>query len=146
MTAEINFNERIRKYGFRVTPQRGVIIRAIWDSGEHASIDKILAAVALHAPEISPATVYRTLDLFIKRHLVIATRLGDKTVYEIASEHPHHHLMCRACGFDQRIDHQIMKQLIEDIDQEYDFMVESEHVILLGVCGHCRSEAGKGEG
>lgn len=140
---EISFDERMRDYGFRVTPQRRIIMRAIWDSGEHATLENILASVGERAPEISPATVYRTLDLFIKRNLVIATQLKDKTVYEIASEHPHHHLICRACGYDQRIDHKIMKHLIEEIDDDYHFLVESEHIILLGVCEHCRAGSEK---
>lgn len=139
MMTEISFDERMREVGFRVTPQRRVIMRAIWDNGEHATIDSILAAVKERAPEISPATVYRSLDIFIKRDLVIATQLKDKTVYEIASEHPHHHLICRVCGYDQRIDHRIMKQLIEEIDQDYQFLVESDHIILLGLCEQCRA-------
>ena len=137
--AEISFDHRMRQFGFRVTPQRRVIMQAIWDSGEHATLGNIMTAVAERSPEISPATVYRTLDLFIKRNLIIATQLKDKTVYEVASEHPHHHLICRACGHDQRIDHHIMMRLIEDIDQDYHFLVESEHIILLGVCEHCRA-------
>lgn len=138
MTDEITFEERLRRHGFRVTPQRRIILKAIWDNGEHATLEEVLADVHHADPHISPATVYRALDLFIARGLVIATKIGNDTVYEIRSEQPHHHLICRNCGMDQRIDHGRVRALMDDLDQEYDFLVESEHLILLGLCAHCR--------
>jgi len=141
--SDVRFDERMREFGFRVTPQRRVIIQAIWDNGEHASLEDILADVTKNATSISPATVYRTLELFIERNLVVATQLGTHTVYEIASDHPHHHLHCRNCGSDQRVELAQFREMMEDIDQEYDFLVESEHMVLMGLCEHCRKELGK---
>ena len=135
----LDFNQRMRDHGFRVTPQRKVIIQAIWDNGEHAEIEMILADVKMREPAISPATVYRTIDLFIESKLVIANRVGRKTVYEIASDHPHHHLLCRKCGHDQRVDLAQIHQLVDEIDREYHFVVEAEHLILPGICGHCQN-------
>jgi Fur family ferric uptake transcriptional regulator len=137
---ETSFDERMRDFGFRVTPQRRVIIRAIWDNGEHATIEDVLADVRKHAPNIAPATVYRTIEMFIERNLVLATQLGTETVYEIASDKPHHHLICRNCGSDQRVQLEHIHHMIDDIDQEYHFLVESEHMILRGLCAHCRAE------
>jgi Fur family ferric uptake transcriptional regulator len=140
---EISFDERMRLFGFRVTPQRRVIIQAIWDNGEHAAIEDILADVQAKAPSVSPATVYRTLELFIERDLVIATQLGNQTVYEIASDRPHHHLHCRNCGSDQKVELTKFRELIDDIDQDYEFLVETEHMVLTGLCGDCREQLGK---
>lgn len=139
--AELSFEHSLRQHGFRVTPQRRVILKAIWDNGEHASLAEVLADVQRADPNISPATVYRAVELFIARGLVIATRIGNDTVYEIASDHPHHHLLCRACGMDQKLDHARVRSLMDDIDQEYHFLVETEHLILLGLCAHCRLAA-----
>jgi len=137
------FDARMRAHGFRVTPQRRVIMKAIWDNGEHATLEEILADVHSTESSISPATVYRTLELFIERNLVYATQMGTETVYEIASDHPHHHLHCRNCGSDQRVELARFREMMEDIDQEYDFLVESEHMVLMGLCEHCRKELGK---
>lgn len=137
----ISFDERLRQYGFRVTPQRRAIMKAIWDNGEHATLEEVLADVQRADANINPATVYRAIDLFIIRGLVIATKLGGETVYEIRSDTPHHHLMCRVCGYDQRIDHARVRALMDDLDAEYHFLVETEHLILLGLCEHCRKAA-----
>lgn len=135
----ISFDERLRQYGFRVTPQRRAIMKAIWDNGEHATLEEVLADVQRADANISPATVYRAIDLFIIRGLVIATKVGNDTVYEIHSEHPHSHLICRMCRADQRIDHARVRGLMDDLDQEFHFLVEPEHLILLGLCEHCRN-------
>lgn len=140
---DAKFDELIRDYGFRVTPQRRVIMRAIWDNGEHAKIEEVLAAVRLEAPEMSQATVYRTLDLFIRHHLVLSSKFEGETVYEIASDHPHHHLICRNCLLDQKFEHSKFNDLIKEIDNEYHFMVESDHLILVGLCAYCQKELKK---
>lgn len=141
MNADLSFETSLRQHGFRVTPQRRVILKAIWDNGEHASLADVLAAVQAVDANISPATVYRAIELFIERGLVIATRIGNQTVYEIASDHPHHHLICRVCGMDQKLDHARLRGLMDDIEQDYHFLVETEHLILLGLCAHCRPTA-----
>ena len=137
--SEVQFDELIREYGFRVTPQRLVIMRSIWDNGEHAEIEEVLADVSKHDPNINKATVYRTLDLFIQHGLVIASKLGERTVYEIVSDHPHHHLICRRCGWDQKLDQDVIRNLVNDVDQEYHFLVEPGHMVFVGLCAHCRT-------
>ena len=135
-----NIEGHIRELGFRVTPQRQIILEAIELAGEHATFDEIFSHIKSKSSAISQATVYRTLELFSKHNLIHANEISGQKVYELASEHPHHHLICQSCWNDKTIDDEMIPNLIEGIDQEYRFLVQSEHLVLLGLCGYCREQ------
>ena len=85
--------------GFRVTPQRQLILDAVCQGAGHTTLPEIYARVQQMAPAINLATVYRTLDFLNEMGLVVSGDMGDgRMVYEIAGQEPHHHLVCRRCG------------------------------------------------
>jgi Fur family ferric uptake transcriptional regulator len=53
---------QIREQGFRVTPQRLLLLDAICEGNGHTTFDEIYRRVRSKAPGINQATVYRTLD------------------------------------------------------------------------------------
>jgi Fur family ferric uptake transcriptional regulator len=130
----------IRELGFRVTPQRQLILEAIAEAGEHATIEEIFGRVRAKSSVVSQATVYRTLELFSKHNLIHANEIRGRKVYELATEHPHHHLICQSCWYDQKISDRLIPELIDGIDAEYRFLVQSQHLVLLGLCGQCREQ------
>lgn len=138
--ATSDIEKRIRDLGFRITPQRQIILEAISENEEHATVEEIFERVHSKSSAISQATVYRTLELFSKHNLIHANEISGYKVYELASEHPHHHLICQSCWNDQKIDDQLIPEMINSIDEEYRFLVQSEHLVLLGLCGHCRDQ------
>lgn len=135
-----SIESRIRDLGFRVTPQRQIILEAIELAGEHATFEEIFSRIQSKSNAISQATVYRTLELFSKHNLIHANEISGQKVYELSSEHPHHHLICQSCWNDKIIDDDMIPNLINGIDQEYRFLVQSEHLVLLGLCGYCREQ------
>jgi Fur family ferric uptake transcriptional regulator len=135
-----DLERRIRELGFRVTPQRQLILEAINEAGEHASFDEIFERVRRKSSAVSQATVYRTLELFSKHNLIHANEISGRKVYELATEHPHHHLICQSCWYDQKINDRLIPELIDGIDEEYRFLVQSEHLVLRGLCSQCREQ------
>jgi Fur family ferric uptake transcriptional regulator len=128
----------MREHGYRVTPQRQLILDAICASGGHTTPDEIYERVQARTPAINRATVYRTLDFLSELRLIVAIRMGGQTYYEIAGETPHHHLICRACGGMTQLDNALIDELIEAIDEKYNFTVDMDHVGLFGLCEPCR--------
>lgn len=126
--------------GFRVTPQRQLILDAICEGGDHTTPEEIYARVQARSPAVNRATVYRTLDFLSELRLIVAIRIGAHTYYEIAGETPHHHLICRACGGMTQLDNALIDELIEAIDEKHNFSVDMNHVGLFGLCGPCRAE------
>ena len=132
---------RMRERGFRVTPQRELILDAICESGGHVTPDGIYARVQARTSALNRATVYRNLDFLCEMRLVVAVRIGDQTYYEIASKTPHHHLICRTCGKMEQISHDTVRGFFAKIEREHNFTIDMDHVGLFGLCVKCRREA-----
>ena len=56
-------NEMLRKRGYRLTPQRFMILSVIQEAEEHLTIDQIAERVQKRNPYVSLSTIYRTLEL-----------------------------------------------------------------------------------
>ena len=100
---EIHYDERIREQGYRLTPQRQIIMDALCAFGDHASVNAVYERVHQHSPAIDRATVYRTLHFFHDLQLVTVSEIDGETVYEVAGQAAHHHLICNVCGAEQTL-------------------------------------------
>jgi len=128
----------MRERGFRVTPQRQLILDAICAAGGHTTFDEIYARVQRTTNAVNRATVYRALDFLCKLRLVVGADLGGgHMVYEIAGDTPHHHLVCRGCGAQQEISHKTITGLFARLEREHQFHVDLNHVALSGLCCGC---------
>jgi Fur family ferric uptake transcriptional regulator len=132
----------MRARGFRVTPQRQLILDAICEGHGHTTPEQIYARVHSKTPALNRATVYRNLDFLCEMRLVVAVRIGDQTYYEIAGQTPHHHLVCRTCGHVEQITHNAVKGFFAKVEREHDFSVDMDHLALFGLCAECRRAAG----
>ena len=83
---------RIRGGGYKATPQRLAILKAI-AAKQHQSMEEIRA----RCPGVGLVTVYRTLGLLSELGVVRRLDLGGGPRYELAEDH-HHHLICEDCG------------------------------------------------
>ncbi len=134
-----DFEGILRAAGYRVTPQRIQILDALCDEGGHTSLAAIYLRLQRIDPTIDKSTVYRALKLFVTLGLVVSADNGDGEVYyEIARVQPHHHLVCRQCGQQQEIDHDAIQLMAEAIYQQYGFQVNTDHLMLNGICAGCR--------
>jgi Fe2+ or Zn2+ uptake regulation protein len=135
-----NYAQRIREGGYRLTPQRQIIMDALCEFGGHATVQELAERVRARAPAIDLATVYRTLRFFCDLRLVAAAQIGGDIVYEIAGEEPHHHLICRACGAEQTLTDYHLRSLVEHLLQEHGFYAEIDHLAISGLCQACYKE------
>lgn len=132
----------MRQRGFRVTPQRQLILDAVCAGQGHSTPDEIYERVHTKVPAVNRATVYRTLDFLCELRLVVAADMGGgRMMYEIAGDTPHHHLICRACGAVKELDHATVKALFNRIEREHLFVVDMDHLALFGLCPKCRRAA-----
>ena len=88
----------LRAQGYRLTPQRQLVLRAVIELG-HGTPDEICLEVQRTAGGVNISTVYRTLELLEELGLVTHTHLGHGApTYHSASDEDHLHLVCRICG------------------------------------------------
>lgn len=131
----------IRKQGFRLTPQRQLILDAICDSGGHVTPDEIYERVHRLSPAVNRATVYRNLDFLCDIRLVMAANIGRQMYYEITGAEPHHHLICRRCNESTQISHAVVGDFFGQVERTQNFKVDMDHLTLFGLCAKCRSTA-----
>src|SRR5436305_1243783 len=75
-------NELLRKKGYRLTPQRYMILSVIQEANEHLSVEQITERVQQRNPYVSLSTIYRTLELLKKLGLVRENHLLGQPHYE----------------------------------------------------------------
>ena len=134
-------SNRLRDKGYRLTPQRMMIVTAIENSPDHISADEIYAQVAATYPHVNISTVYRTLELLKKLNLVYEIDLGEGRVrYHAEESGHHHHLVCQKCNKVIDIDESALSELRDVLLRDYDFCAELQHVGIFGLCCDCRDK------
>ena len=131
-------NEMLRKKGYRLTPQRHMILSVIQEADEHLSIDQILERVQERNPYVSLSTVYRTLELLRELGLVRENHLpGEQPHYETAESTEHHHLVCRRCRTIIHLEDNLLGNLHEQLQQQYAFHGLTLDLVAAGYCDAC---------
>ncbi len=130
---------RLGEMGYRLTPQRILVLKAIENSASHISAEEIYGQVVEVYPHVNISTVYRTLDLLKRLGLVTETDLGGGRVrYHPADKGHHHHLVCQECGKVIELDDSLLVPLKNTLYSEYDFDADLKHLGIFGRCGRCR--------
>ncbi|MFN0071137.1 MAG: Fur family transcriptional regulator [Chloroflexota bacterium] len=134
--------EVLRERGFRMTPQRQLILDAIESLVGHISADAVHTRITDQFPQINISTVYRTLDLLEELGLVRHTHFDDGVAqYHLAEVALHQHLVCRGCGNEQELDVEVLRPLGQLLDRQYGFQLDLSHFALIGRCANCLSAA-----
>ena len=99
----------LRKSGLRYTPQR----QAVWDE---------LGSSADHR-DVSRATIYRTIEIFVKNNLVRKMELGNgRALYEPRIKNEHHdHIICLETGKITEFFNAELEQLQDKIVKEHGY-------------------------
>ena len=134
-------SEQLRDAGYRVTPQRQIILDAVCELGGHVTPEEVFARITEIAPTINQATVYRTLHFLSEQRIVTVTQLGDGRIgYELAGHEPHHHLVCRNCKGTIELPHSTVLKLFDKAMQDYNFAIDMNHISFFGICAHCQDD------
>jgi len=133
--------ETLRSRGFRITPQREMIVEAIAHQGDHINAEEVFARIQERTHAVNIATVYRTLDLLVEQGLASRIDLGEGQVAYATYQHgPHIHLVCRQCGQIIDADQNLLLALNEQLTAEYQFAADLQHISVLGLCNDCRTK------
>lgn len=137
MTTNSSLMEDLRERGFRLTPQRLVILDILEHHHGHLTPSEIFQNACLRLPGITETTVSRTLDFLTHNGLALVAHIGDgKLVYESASR-KHHHLICRECGHTVEIGPGLLEMLYANFQKETGFLIDCSHMTFFGLCPQC---------
>ena len=130
---------QLRARGYRVTPQRQLILEAV-TALQHATPEDICSRVQQTAPGVNISTVYRSLELLEQLGLVTHTHLTHGAPsYHLAAEAEHVHLVCRDCGKITEVGPAAVASLVSALQAEQGFETDVRHLTVFGRCGACQA-------
>jgi Fur family ferric uptake transcriptional regulator len=131
--------QTLKEHGYRLTPQRLLVLEAIENAQSHISAEEIYAQVQAKYPNVNISTIYRTLELLEKLGAVTKTDMGEGIVrYHHAEKGHHHHLICQECGRVFDLDESVLNPLKDTLIREYGFLPELRHLAIFGRCINCQ--------
>ena len=93
-----NLEERCAAAGLPVTAQRRTILEALVKRRDHPTAEQIYGVVSARLPDVSRATVYRTLETLGDLGLLRRVAHAGSAVRFDGNVRPHHHFHCTRCG------------------------------------------------
>lgn len=135
------FTAHCHRRGLAVTPQRLAVMRALLTADDHPQAEKICAAVRREYPNISLATVHRTLETLCEiGEARKVTPLHDSARYD-GNTQPHHHLVCVRCRQVSDVEMPEFNDLLQGRTRLGEFELLGCAVEIQALCGRCRRAA-----
>jgi len=132
------YTPELRARGYRMTQQRMAILHTLHHAGTHLSPTEIFDIAKKELPGLTEPTVYRTLDFLARNGLAHAAhKRNGHFVYQIA-QHAHHHLVCRQCGRELEVEHDLLKTLYQKLESSSGYKLTDSHVTFFGLCPDCQ--------
>jgi Fur family ferric uptake transcriptional regulator len=130
----------LKQRGYKLTPQRQAVVRAILLSPYHLSPADIYEKVSQLYPGIGVVTVYRTLEILTRLGLICELHTGgDSRSYVVReSKEHHHHLICTGCGKVIYFTSCGLEKLSQRLSREVNFEIKTHLLEFFGRCHSCR--------
>ena len=141
MSCEAETARLLRESGHKLTPQRLMVLSVVRHAHGHLRAAEIYDRVREQYPYVDISTVYRTMSVLKELRLVTETDLGTgESAFEWAGTARHHHLVCRACGGIDSLDHAFLARLGQELLRDRGFRADLDHFAIFGLCDYCRRQ------
>lgn len=132
--------EKLRSQHISVTPQRLAVLGILESRRDHPTAEQIYQEVRRQMPAISFNTVYKTLEVFCQKGLVIKVNpLHEVARYDIETEY-HVHLICRKCRFIVDLPDEVAPIPSLSEEAQAGFHVEQQSLTFWGLCPQCQKK------
>jgi Fur family transcriptional regulator, peroxide stress response regulator len=132
--------EALEANGQRYTDQRAAVYRFLLGTDAHPTADDVFTSVRHEIPDISLATVYKSLETLVGCGLAIKLTYGDGSARYDGRTDPHHHARCLRCesvvDLPGHLDTSALGSQLQPVDG---FAVEGYRVELVGYCRSCQN-------
>ncbi len=137
---ENKFKDYLKLKGLRYTKQRKEILEKILSRTGHFEIEDIVLEFKNQNIDVSRSTVYRTLNILKELGIVNEViKFKNKTLYEVALNEHHDHLVCENCGKIIEFHSQEIEDLQNKICEEYNFKPNFHRLEIYGLCEDCKN-------
>jgi Fur family ferric uptake transcriptional regulator len=138
----LNLNNADTSKGHLLTSQRRLLLELFQEADRHIDAKELYRRASARDQSISPATVYRSINLFKQLGLIDERRLGGKVCcyYEIKHSPEHQHLVCQGCGKVIEFESPLVRELINTVQKKYSFKATKAELYLEGCCQECEDK------
>ncbi|MBP2627050.1 MAG: zur 1 [Firmicutes bacterium] len=132
--------ELLRSRGYKMTPQRRTVIKALFECGKFPTAQDILEYAKTINPDMGLDTIYRNLNLLTEIGVlnIINIKSRDVSVFEVVTNH-HHHLICLDCGQMECLDYCPIAGDSEKMAEEKEFKIVGHSLEFYGYCCKCQA-------
>ena len=93
-----DFSKELNEKGLKVTTQRIAVLDAIISLNNHPTAENIMDHIRKIHPNISSATIYKVLDVFVSNGLIRRVDTERDIMRYDAITESHHHIYCSDSG------------------------------------------------
>jgi Fe2+ or Zn2+ uptake regulation protein len=129
-----------RRAGLRKTRQREVILGIVRSNCDHPTADWVYQKAREIIPDISLATVYRTLRTLKEKGLIHEFSGGPSPSRYDGTVHDHEHIRCVRCGVVVDVNVPEVAELLDLVAQRSEFRVSIFPLVFHGLCRACSAE------
>lgn len=134
---EMVLRHALEAKGQRYTEQRASVYRFLLGTTMHPTADEVFTAVRGEIPDISLATVYKSLEALVGCELAMKLTYGDAAARYDARTDPHPHARCTVCGSVFDVPGRLDARLLDSLGALRGFVVQGYRLELVGRCAAC---------
>ena len=123
----------------RTSSVEQIILEILSKEHTHLTSHQVYEEIHPRLPALNPSTVYRALERLASAGKVSVSDMGTgSAVYELLADGVHHHLVCQECGSVITLTHEEVQAFFGSIEDQHQFQVATNHLVLFGVCQECQ--------
>jgi Fur family ferric uptake transcriptional regulator len=133
-----DLRDELRKRGLRWTPQRRLVLEVLAGTRGHLTGSEIVERCRGRDGEVTPSTVYRTLDVLEDLGYLHHSHGPDgREEFHVLPATEHAHLQCVRCGGTWEMDAAESAPIVERLAAGRGFRVDVGHLTIAGTCAAC---------
>ena len=122
---------RCKDLGMRLSRQRRMVLELLWDERDHLSARDIFERLNAKGRNIGHTSVYQNLEALQSAGVIECLDRANGRLYGYRSD-PHSHITCLESGAIQDLDVELPADLLDRIEEQTGYRIESYTLNLSG--------------
>jgi len=126
--------------GLKSTKERETILKELEVLEEHFNAEKLYSILSRKGTKVSRPTIYRTLKLLERFHLIERLDVKKNCFYYEPMSHKkdHGHLVCEHCGRIIDFASESIQDLKSEVFEGKNFKLDNISIQIFGICETCQ--------
>ncbi|OPZ88499.1 MAG: Zinc-specific metallo-regulatory protein [Firmicutes bacterium ADurb.Bin419] len=137
--------ELLNDKGIKFTNQRNITFNVLQQADLPITAEQVFMRLKEVDSTISLSTVYRILDMFVSKGLVLKSNISDdnKAMFELNRMEHKHHLICIGCKKITVIDNCPLEVYEKTLEQKTKYQITAHKLEIFGFCQLCQAKGGE---